>query len=706
MLSSGSFNFIPYSLSGLQNINADTINGISPFTGISSSGSYPLLFDVSTGILSQTPINQNINTTASPTFNKVYTSEIITPKISYTSDITFNTPTSSKYNFNINNINKLFIDNSGITIAGVGSMGDNGSGNLLFSTLTSGSVILFNLAGSSLNPVLQITQAGGTPYTTILGNLLVSNIEVLTITSAFGYVNFLSNDLKTYGNLKLSNTSTVYSASLAGSFSTSANYTMYMPSALPSANLPLICSTGGILSYNDQALLTSSNVTFNSVNIPYGSTYKINGTGIYIPNQGVNTTNSPTFNNVNLNSGGTYKINNVPIYIPNQSVDTTASPLFDSINISNVGTIFDNSTGNLVISTNYSTGSILFNLIGSTINPAMQISLVGTSPYINIKGVLSTPTIETDTITSQYGTVSFSSNDILTYSSLKLANTSTVYKASLAGSFITSQNYTMYMPSALPSVANLPLICGTGGGLSYNDQALQTTNDVKFANLELTGSLYNATNQFNISCTGSAGALVLNAKDYTQFYGNNLTMIMFNKFNSQYYVPYIDTMRTSRYNTNTSGQYWEINISGTTFQTINNSGVGAYITYGNNYWSNTSDIRLKKNIEPLKSSLDIINKLNPITYNWKDDTMPKKQIGFIAQEMKELIPELVEEVDENKFLGITTSGLIPFLVKSIQEQHVLFLEQKEMLLNQNKILVELTTQLNDMKKILIKNNLI
>ena len=158
-------------------------------------------------------------------------------------------------------------------------------------------------------------------------------------------------------------------------------------------------------------------------------------------------------------------------------------------------------------------------------------------------------------------------------------------------------------------------------------------------------------------------------------------------------------MRSSRYDTSISGKFWEINVDTTTFQVINNAGVGCYILHGNNFWTGTSDIRLKKNIEPLKSSLDIINKLNPITYNWKDDTMPKKQIGFIAQEMREIIPELVEEVDENKHLGITTTGLIPFLVKSIQELS----EQQVMLLNQNKILVE---QLNDMKKILSKNNLI
>ena len=71
MLSTGSFNFIPYSLSGLQNINADTINGTTPFNGVVANANYPLLYNSTTGILSQTPIGQSVETTSSPTFERV-----------------------------------------------------------------------------------------------------------------------------------------------------------------------------------------------------------------------------------------------------------------------------------------------------------------------------------------------------------------------------------------------------------------------------------------------------------------------------------------------------------------------------------------------------------------------------------------------------------------------------------------------------------
>ena len=71
MLSTGSFNFIPYSLSGLQNINADTINGLTPFNGVIANPNYPLSYNTTTGILSQTPIGQSVETTATPSFNRV-----------------------------------------------------------------------------------------------------------------------------------------------------------------------------------------------------------------------------------------------------------------------------------------------------------------------------------------------------------------------------------------------------------------------------------------------------------------------------------------------------------------------------------------------------------------------------------------------------------------------------------------------------------
>ena len=69
--------------------------------------------------------------------------------------------------------------------------------------------------------------------------------------------------------------------------------------------------------------------------------------------------------------------------------------------------------------------------------------------------------------------------------------------------------------------------------------------------------------------------------------------------------------------------------------------------------------KLKKNISQLENSLDKIQKIRGVNYNWieeKDDT--KKQIGFIAQEIEDTFPELVETNKDNKLLA-ETINIIP-----------------------------------------------
>ncbi len=90
--------------------------------------------------------------------------------------------------------------------------------------------------------------------------------------------------------------------------------------------------------------------------------------------------------------------------------------------------------------------------------------------------------------------------------------------------------------------------------------------------------------------------------------------------------------------------------------------------YASNGTINTSDQRLKKNIQNLDYGLGKVMQLRPVTFEWKDNSSGKK-IGLIAQELQEIIPEVVEiGDDENKTLGVYYSDLIPVLVKAIQDQ--------------------------------------
>ena len=90
-----------------------------------------------------------------------------------------------------------------------------------------------------------------------------------------------------------------------------------------------------------------------------------------------------------------------------------------------------------------------------------------------------------------------------------------------------------------------------------------------------------------------------------------------------------------------------------------------------------SDGRYKKNILPLKSSLDKVMQLRPVTYNWKTEEFPNKhftndlQIGFIAQELEKIIPQVVHtDVADNNYKSVDYGRLTPVLVEAMKEQQV------------------------------------
>lgn len=82
--------------------------------------------------------------------------------------------------------------------------------------------------------------------------------------------------------------------------------------------------------------------------------------------------------------------------------------------------------------------------------------------------------------------------------------------------------------------------------------------------------------------------------------------------------------------------------------------------------TDSSDARLKKNIMPLDFSLEKILQIEGVSYNWIDkDRSPKKQIGFIAQQLEEIYPELVE-TDKQGMKSVNYSHLVAPLVEAVK----------------------------------------
>ena len=87
---------------------------------------------------------------------------------------------------------------------------------------------------------------------------------------------------------------------------------------------------------------------------------------------------------------------------------------------------------------------------------------------------------------------------------------------------------------------------------------------------------------------------------------------------------------------------------------------------GTRAWTNTSDIRLKKNISTITSGLDKVLKLRGVNYTWKNDGTNKKNIGFIAQEIMEVLPEVVNKNNEG-YYTVNESSVNAVLVEAIKE---------------------------------------
>ena len=102
---------------------------------------------------------------------------------------------------------------------------------------------------------------------------------------------------------------------------------------------------------------------------------------------------------------------------------------------------------------------------------------------------------------------------------------------------------------------------------------------------------------------------------------------------------------------------------------LNSSGtftvLGDIVAYGS-----PSDIRLKENIKPIESALDKVSKLQGVTFDWKEKSENildiKEDIGFIAQDVQKVLPELVREND-NGMLSMRHQGITPILLEAIKE---------------------------------------
>jgi hypothetical protein len=101
-----------------------------------------------------------------------------------------------------------------------------------------------------------------------------------------------------------------------------------------------------------------------------------------------------------------------------------------------------------------------------------------------------------------------------------------------------------------------------------------------------------------------------------------------------------------------------------------------------------SDRRAKENIVTIDSGLDRVLKMRGVFYNRIDDKTKKRQIGVIAQEVEEVLPEAVTYCDVNDEYGVAYGNLTGLLIEAVKDQ--------------NKIIEKQSQEIEELKEILNK----
>jgi hypothetical protein len=137
---------------------------------------------------------------------------------------------------------------------------------------------------------------------------------------------------------------------------------------------------------------------------------------------------------------------------------------------------------------------------------------------------------------------------------------------------------------------------------------------------------------------------------------------------------------------------------------VNTGSVSGYVVDATGAWGNSSDVRLKKNIVSMSSSLEDVMALKPVTYNMKTESnSDPTHMGFIAQDVEKISPDLVSTGPDG-MKGISYAMFTPMLTKAIQEiassvntQQVTLNEQQNQITNYGLQITSQSVSVNDLQ---------
>lgn len=129
------------------------------------------------------------------------------------------------------------------------------------------------------------------------------------------------------------------------------------------------------------------------------------------------------------------------------------------------------------------------------------------------------------------------------------------------------------------------------------------------------------------------------------------------------------------------------NVTNMTLDASGNLNVTGNITASGNCCA--SDLRFKRNVTTLSGSVEKVEALRGVRYEWKCDEFPDRrfspgeQIGLIAQEVRQVVPQAVIEQPDG-YLAVDYARLVPLLIEGMKEQQEIINRQNARIANLEK----------------------
>jgi len=571
-----------------------------------------------------------------------------------------------------------------------------------------------SLGNSTVNSTMNATShyINGPSTTIFLGNTTVNtNINATSVTIGSGTI--LANASLSLGNSTVNTQVNSTAVVVSGNNLGTAINTAYTNAIAIAANADNITS-GTLLTARLPSTVNvaaginiGANVNLSTISMSVGNSTVNTFIGSAATTSGLINTNTANVSTA-VNVGANVSLSISTLSIGNSTVNSTMNATSHYINGPSTTIFLGNTTVNTTINATtvaVGTGTTLANASLSLGNTTVNTQINATSFYVRGDGAI---WIGNNTVNSYYNAGQFQAQNpdgIQGLSLLKGSNVlfyvgNTTTNTTMTGNaiFITgsSNNYISVGNSTVNTQVNSTAVVVSGNNLgtaintAYTNAiaiAANATNitsgTLATARLPATANISTAVNigtDVNLTTTSiSVGNTSVNTtinatsiavKSIFANTSNGTTGQVLTSNGTGIYWQTLTGGATLNNDTTTNGNYYP-GLSNTSSGSWTNAVISTTKLYFNpssgtlyaSVFNSLSDRDYKDNIATIPNAMSYIEQMNGVSFNWKDTG--NKSYGLIAQELQNIVPELVDNGDKKT---VNYSGIIAFLINALKEQ--------------------------------------